>query len=110
QLSGRAAEVPGQTEIGPRCAVFCVPGGRFASADDVGCRLMSCSERSHVLCLQTLGAAGCVELHLLVLLGGAEAGGVDCAEVYEDVVGSVRGRDESEALFCVEPFYGASGH
>src|SRR5207249_5581912 len=71
-----------------------------------GCR----SEPADVLRLRALAALRDVELHPLVLLQAAEAGGRDGREVGEHVSAAVVGRDETEALVCVEPFHRTGGH
>src|ERR1700733_4569321 len=59
--------------------------------------------------LRTLGTLGDFEFHLLVLLEAAEASAIDLGVVHEDVR-TLRLRDETEALFGVEPLHGSLCH
>src|SRR4051794_13061489 len=72
--------------------------------------LRSASQRTHVLGLQTLGAAGHVELNALTLGQGAEALGLDGGVVAEQILAPALLRDETEALRVVEPLHGTSRH
>src|SRR5258708_22037368 len=68
----------------------------------VRCDRYVASSHGDVRGLEPLGTLDHVELDLRAFLQGAEAVGVDGAEVHEDILTSA-GRDETETLRVVEP-------
>src|SRR5258708_23069761 len=78
-----------------------------------GCRFHSCrivrgsAHRLDLRCLLALGAFLHLELDLLVLLEGLEAGALDLGEMGKEVVAAAVGFDEAEAFGVVEPLHGA---
>src|SRR5687768_9005027 len=70
-------------------------------------RLESSIREADVRCLLALGARRDVERHALAFLQRLEPGLLNRAEMREQVLPAVLGRDETEAPRVVEPLHGA---
>src|SRR3546814_15213946 len=67
-------------------------------------------DRLHAGSLRALRALRDLVADALAFLQAAEALGLDCREVHEDIRAAVLGCDEAEALGVVEPFHCAVLH
>jgi hypothetical protein len=67
-------------------------------------------ERLDVLGRRALRTLRHVELHLLTLCQSLEAGALNGRMMNEDILATIFGRDESEALAIVEPLDSSSYH
>ena len=66
------------------------------------------SSRNHVNCSQLCAVLGIglgIKSNLLTLVERSESLGLNCGEMYENVIAAVIVGDEAVALLCIEPLY-----
>src|SRR5439155_11720958 len=110
---GGGSRAPPRVTAAPiaRRAASSRPWETFGRARGVGrssCR--SWLDELDVGGVRALGALLGLVGHLRTLGEGAEAVGLDRAEVHEQILAAVIGRDEAVALVVVEPLDGSVGH